>query len=930
MIFNILVSVSFIFQDTWSGGRDTSIIQGDTLKTFYNAFQIDPFSSYDTLSISRDSLLIVPSSLIFEQVGFEVKGIAIKSKDTLFVGILHPTSDQPNYKVFYTLDSLYFTSGKLLYDSKFFTNVSRMYYSKDYGNTLWIGANSGVGWIFYSTDLTLLPPQNFNWYNSGANVSGHQFADFLIYSGYKMYCSTNKGMILRYLKTEHTWQTIYRYPAPPGSEPNAQTLFKTKNGLGIAFSMADGSGSLIYETQDDVNFYPLCPLIPSKNIVGGVYSDKSKNLILAGNFPTAVYIIKNDTFYITFEDSECEIDYIFKADNGIIYLLAHSENTNPKRRIYASYDGIKWNLIENLDLYGNLGLLTPIRGIGYKKKEILVGTAYPPRLFKSKYQSHGYLTSNPIKIKGQKGPIKIKAYRIKAYPQGSFRVKFRTFKDKNMTDTISFSFIPPLYSDSSYLENYDYVIPGDSFIQYRVELFTSNPEVSPIVDFIKIYYEEDTIGPKVKSAVAMDGEFQEDGKDPDDHVLFVFDEPTSKPLINRFNVDSLFRLSNNHSWLNSYGDFGDAIWSFNGETLRIYLAFSGNNYPTVAPGDTVYVTMEDRFGFWNTSTAVIEGSFDDIFGPKPKTAIATDGDIPGDGIEKGDSLYLVFNEPTNIPFITPSNVDSFFYFKKGGFFGDSFFTQWITPETLCFIFTGKGSKIPITDTIGVRGYRISDIKGNPAYGEVPISGNFDLKNPTCDSIVASDNTFPDTSIDYDDFVAFYFSEDINTFAEINEININSILKLSNNHSWLSGNGKIGNILIYERFIFIFLSPEGGKPTVRPGDTVYFLNNFIFDLYGNPLSGKEVIRGSFTKINEKNIYKKPYVSTFLKEDRITLCPAEMIKEFKIYDIAGRNVSFNLQRKKEKLIIDLNKRKGIYFLIVKDKDERTHKFKILRIK
>jgi len=930
VIFNILISVSFILQNTWAGGRDTSIINNDTLKTFYNAFQIDPFSSYDTLYISRDSLLLIPSSVIFEQEGLEVRGIAIKSEDTVFVGVFHPTSNQENYKVFYTLDSLYFTSGNLLYDTKFFTNIRRMYYLKDYGNALWIGSNSGTGWVFYSPELSILPPQNFYWYNSGANITGHTFSDLLIYSEYKMYCSTNKGGVLRYLKNQNTWQTIYQYPAPYGSEPDAHTLFKTKNGLGIAFSLADGSGSLIYETPNDVDFYQLCPLIPSKNIIGGIYSEISDNLIIAGNLPTAVYIIKNDTFYTTFQSSDCEIDYIFKANNGIIYLLAHSENTNPKRRIYASYDGIKWNIIESLDPYGSLGLLTPVRGRGYKKKEILIGTAYPPRLFRSKYQTHGYIISNPIKIKGQQGPIKVKAYKLKAYPSGSFTIKFRTFKDKNMTDTVPFSLIPPLYSDSSSLENYNYIIPGDSFIQYRIELFTSNPEISPWIDFIKIYYEEDTIGPEVLEATAKDGILQQDGKDPDDHVLFVFNEPTSKPVIDRFNVDSLFKLSSNHSWLNSYGDFGGAIWSDNGETLRIYLAFTGNNYPTVMPGDTVYVTMQDRFGFWNTSSTIIGGSFDDIFGPELKVAIATDGDVPGDGIEQGDSLYLVFNEPTNTPYITPSNVDSFFNFKGNSSFGDSFFTQWTTPETLCFVFTGKDSRIFTTDTITVTGYGIFDNKGNPAYGKTGISGNFDLKNPVCDSIVAYDNTFPDTSIDYDDFVAFYFSEDITTTTEISEININNIFKLSNSHSWLSGNGKTGNILIYEKFIFVFLSTEGGKPTVRPGDTVYFLDNFIFDLYGNPLSGKEIIKGSFTKINEKNIYKKPHVSTFLKGNKIIMYPAEIIKEFKIYDISGRSVAFNIERKNREFIIKINKRKGLYFLIVRDKNEKTYKFKILRIK
>ncbi|MEN3043930.1 MAG: T9SS type A sorting domain-containing protein [Candidatus Hydrothermales bacterium] len=927
MIVKLIFSFTFIIQDTWAEGRDTIIVKKDTLKTFLKAFQVDPFLKADSLLISRDSLFLIPSSQVFDIAGYEVKGITTKSPDTLFVGVFHPNITVQNFKVFYTLDSLSFTSGRVLYDDKSFNIVKRIYFTHDYGNNLWIGSISGLGWIFYSNELEYLPPQNFRWVPNSPYASGHNFSDFLIFSPLKMYCSTNRGRIFRYLKSQNIWQSIYQFPSPPGSEPDAQCLFKTDNGLGIAVALADGSGTKIYETLDDVNFYQISPLLPSKHIVGGVLSHPDKNLIVAGNLPTACYLIKNNNSYVTFQSSEFEIFDIFKSNNGILYLLAYSENVHPKRRIYSSLDGIEWNLIESLDRYSNLGTLIPSKGIGYKKNEILIGTSYKPRLFKSKFQGYGYVISNYIKLKGQRGPIKIKAYKIKGAPLGNFRLKLRSFN--NINDTIPFTHIPPLTSDSSSLENYSFIKVLDTLFQYKLELFTSNPEFSPFIDYIKIYYEEDTTGPVARLAEAKDGLFQQDGKDPDDHVIFIFNEPTSKLFINKNNVDSLLKLSNNHSWLNIFGDFGGSQWSTNGETLRVFLAFSGNNYPSVEPGDTVNVKMNDPFGFWRISQVIITGSFDDILGPKLIKAIAKDGNFFDNGISNGDSLFLIFNEHTNKPYIHPSNVDSFFYFKRGGYFGENFYTIWVTPETLIFIFTGSDSKIYSFDTIQVKGYRIYDIKGNPCFGFSPIEGSFDLESPRCDSILAFDNTYPDTSIDTDDFIAFYFSENIFTKNEINKININNVFKLSNNHSWLSGSGEIGNILIYESYIFVFLSTEGGKPTVRPGDTVKFLNNFIFDYYNNALSGYEVISGSFTKSHERIFKEYKDIKALINNNKIVLFPSNKIKNLEIYDNTGRKINFSHLRKNDRVIVNIEK-KGVYFLIIEDSENKTKKIKFIKIK
>ncbi|MEO0287479.1 MAG: T9SS type A sorting domain-containing protein, partial [candidate division WOR-3 bacterium] len=451
-------------------------------------------------------------------------------------------------------------------------------------------------------------------------------------------------------------------------------------------------------------------------------------------------------------------------------------------------------------------------------------------------------------------------------------------------------------------------------------------------DSLKIFYHYDSVGPYLIKAIASDGEDEMNGKDPDDRVIIVFDEPTEKPEINKFNVDSIFPLSNNHSWLNIYGDFGGAEWNEYGDTLTIFLSYSGNNYPTVSVGDTLKAKIKDRFGFYNESYCLIEGSFDDVRGPKIKKSIASDGEIKENGIDQDDYLIVVFNENTNMPDFDTVDINLVLKLSSGHTFGDSVNAEWINPCSLIInLIPSANPLIYKGDTIYPSGIYLKDSLGNPAYGFAIIEGTFDEKIPKCDSIILYENDYKNMNLDYDDFVVFYFSEDLKMNREITNLNIDHAFKLSKNHTWVSGNGKIGEIIFNKNILIVFFNFEISPPSISPYDTVYINSIYFSDYGGNELCDTNIIiyRSGIPPLNEFNLISEKFFINFpFKKDIIFYQDLKDV-EIKVYDVAGRclnSLKLKCVKKGEKFEFK-NLKKGIYFLEIKTKDRKEICKKIL---
>jgi len=129
-------------------------------------------------------------------------------------------------------------------------------------------------------------------------------------------------------------------------------------------------------------------------------------------------------------------------------------------------------------------------------------------------------------------------------------------------------------------------------------------------------------GPAIILAEASDNVDSIPGIDPDDYVVLEFDEPTNKPAIDWSNVDNVFQLSGGHTWLDGFGEIGDAVWNGPGNQLLITLSTTAGQ-PTVAVGDIITpdgVTVTDALGNPCDSPIEITGSFGEPTGVEESRA----------------------------------------------------------------------------------------------------------------------------------------------------------------------------------------------------------------------------------------------------------------------------------------------------------------------
>lgn len=108
----------------------------------------------------------------------------------------------------------------------------------------------------------------------------------------------------------------------------------------------------------------------------------------------------------------------------------------------------------------------------------------------------------------------------------------------------------------------------------------------------------------IEETTASDGNILLEGIDDDDFVFIRFDKPTTKPEITSSNIDEIFRLSGDHTWLDGFSNLGSVIWNEEGSELIINLTtFLGA--PTIAVQDTIF---PDHFSM-SDSSVILGGSF---------------------------------------------------------------------------------------------------------------------------------------------------------------------------------------------------------------------------------------------------------------------------------------------------------------------------------
>jgi hypothetical protein len=120
------------------------------------------------------------------------------------------------------------------------------------------------------------------------------------------------------------------------------------------------------------------------------------------------------------------------------------------------------------------------------------------------------------------------------------------------------------------------------------------------------------VPPRLVSAFASDNVIPQIGIDNDDYVLLTFDKAVNNVTVTALNIDSIFPLSNGHTWLSGFGTIGSAVWNPNFVKLLITLSTT-ISAPTIAVGDTI--------GFASGSgQATLTGSFDAALGTRQSAA----------------------------------------------------------------------------------------------------------------------------------------------------------------------------------------------------------------------------------------------------------------------------------------------------------------------
>ncbi|MEM4261028.1 MAG: T9SS type A sorting domain-containing protein [Candidatus Woesearchaeota archaeon] len=188
-----------------------------------------------------------------------------------------------------------------------------------------------------------------------------------------------------------------------------------------------------------------------------------------------------------------------------------------------------------------------------------------------------------------------------------------------------------------------------------------------------------------------------------------------------------------------------------------------------------------------------------------------------------------------------------------------------------------------------------------------------------DSIKASDGLVAQSGVDYDDYVVIYFNGLTNQ-PKIDSSNIDKILKLNNEHSWLN----IDSVYWLPRLgqkDMLRIEFKDTSSTVLVGDTVYPDSLTIQEtLLGVPCFKPTVVSGSFSSAgnNEKKLLIK------VENNDLEI---EMSKQYiiwntltegmlMIYDITGREVIKEESKRGGKHKTNIkNLKKGIYFIKLK---------------
>ncbi len=903
MVLFFIIFFNIWSQADWSGGDKqfyfldtTKFLQTDNIdiyrpKGFLSLKFISSFPLWDLRENSSDSISRINN---IEEVGNDTIFILKSFPGKVYISI---NGSQP--EIFSPLSPFQVSSY-----NDFFRNLNYWYFSGKTDNSYLLLVSSNKGQSFFLKNISPSPREcNKIFYYKG-------FINITTDGAYNLYYSPNPDFSsVSYMYV--TWNSNLKDLVFSYFNNKADT---------VAIGILKAGGENIYYTDS--------PYISSswrkfyntfKNIIIGhpIFDSLSGFLYVPVSNTQIAYILVFDYSGNTL----IKIDSI-QLDNSVLFnsIIAGKDNNIyalTSKGVYRTTDRVKWDTLfyisKGYSIYQN------------KDYELLIGTYNGAIVYKTSYPSQGFLESSIFISRNENaGATIFRRVFVEGDSLNYVKIQIRGDTLDSLQTAPSWGFIP----FQSNGDTITHLNPKFRYFQYRILIYKTPSGKTPRVDKIYFTYDIDTTGPIISECFISDGNVSQNGIDPDDRLVVVFNEKTNRPQIDITGIDTLFYISNGNTLAGS-----DSVRWISNDTLEIFVF---NSFSPPQPGDTLKIIkrfIEDLWGNSNLSSGIIGGSYDDLNPPRLKRVILTDGITPDDGANTGDTVKLIFSEKTNIPSVPPESLDSWFPLDRGSWLNSGYTIQtaWKSEDTLLILFNGSGEE-PILrdDSINVSSNNpIEDLGGNPIIpGKIKTVGTLDSKNPFIEFAIFYDySPFSPNPNSIFDHTIIKFSEPVILMDSVDKSNIDSVFKLSYNHSWLSGNGEITRIELLNDTIFLIqFSTDGGNPTVTEGDSIYTDSLFFVDRNKNKIKGISILQ-RMLEIQEKEIRENNFLLKIKNRTILINTPFEI--GFEIFDISGRKV-FNKNFKKGIYKEVLNLKSGIYFIKLERGKKKFIKKKIFLIR
>lgn len=295
-------------------------------------------------------------------------------------------------------------------------------------------------------------------------------------------------------------------------------------------------------------------------------------------------------------------------------------------------------------------------------------------------------------------------------------------------------------------------------------------------------------GPAIIDLVAKDPFGKNAGFGQDDTITISFDVPTNRiagATLQKNEINNLFTF--NPPLDSQY----NGKW-FDSQTFVISFTTIGNVSPQIGSFSVKVnegADLKNKEGTSKPSTSsspVLRGTFGIKPGPTITSLVAADPKTTiVMGVDKGDTITVTFNEPTNKPKVSKkADIDKIFDFTQS--IGADYYGIWFDAKKLVITINQTSLPPPTVGIFQVTVKASGNLRNQALTSSAstaispPLSGDFGKKaGPAIISLIAHDpkNT-PVPGLDNDDTITVIFSEKTNQPAVATKSNIDALFSFS--------------------------------------------------------------------------------------------------------------------------------------------------------